>query len=521
MTIKTATQSSKRSLTEDRRATPLKVCHVVATTEGGPWMVDQLRELRDQYGCEVAAVVSGEHGKLIDRLDSESIPHFAFEFTFTSIRGMLRMPFELFRLARLFRRQRFDVVQTHIFISMVLGRLAAWLADVPVRLAMIAGPFHLEAHTSRWIDRSTCWMETALIPACEASRRLSREMGVSEERLPLVYYSVDPKKFDPLTTLPVHIRQQFGWPEDTPVVGMIAYFYPRLSKSRWIPPPLQGHGVKGHDDLIKAAPIIRAEFPNAKILLVGSGWGPPGDTFMEEMKTLVRDLNLEETVVFAGYQSNVKGILNELDVAVQASLSENLGGTVEALVMQRPVVATRVGGMVDSVRDGETGVLVDPSSPEDLARGIIQLLRNPKRARELGRAGRELALERFSLDRTAQDLFELYSRLMNESRARRRGHNPFIFLWRSMLIFPVLGYIAFRLFVMDLFFPVYVPAYLPLVRQTLLRLWYLPIRIAIRIRNYLRDRANRFAGVLRRSLIRVLRTNAAPKPEDLDQVTRD
>src|SRR5215213_4992518 len=164
----------------DERASPvrLKVCHVVATTDGAPWMFEQLRELRDQYGFEVTAVVSGERGSLVDKLDAEGIPHFASNFEFATLRGMMRMPLAIFKMARFFRRQRFDVVQTHIFISMIFGRIAAWLADVPVRTSMIAGPFHLEAHTSRWIDRSTQWMESVMIPSCEMSLRLCRELGV-------------------------------------------------------------------------------------------------------------------------------------------------------------------------------------------------------------------------------------------------------------------------------------------------------------------------------------------------------
>src|SRR5438876_609699 len=136
----------------------LKVCHVVCTAEGATWMFEQLRELRDAYGCDVAAVVSGEHGKLVDKLRSENIPYHVANFApgTGAPREILRMPLSILQLARMFQRERFDVVQTHVFASMLIGRPAAWLADVPVRLAMIAGPYHLEAHTSRWIDRDTC-----------------------------------------------------------------------------------------------------------------------------------------------------------------------------------------------------------------------------------------------------------------------------------------------------------------------------------------------------------------------------
>jgi len=463
----------------------LKVCHLVATTEGAPWMYEQLRELRDQYGFEVTAVVSGDSGPLVAKLDAAGIPHFAANFEFGTLRSMLRLPRSIYGLARFFRQQRFDVVQTHIFISMVFGRLASWLADVPVRLSMIAGPFHLKAHTSRWIDRSTCWMETALVPSCEESVRLCREMGVRDERLRLIYYSADEQNFDPRRTLPINLRQQYGWAQDTPLIGMVAYFYPRLPKSRWIPSFLHEQGVKGHEDLIKAAPIILTEFPAAKFLLVGSGWGAAGDTYLQEVKELVRRLKLEESVIFAGYRADINSVLREVDVAVQPSLDENLGGTLEALLMECPLVATRVGGMVDTVRDGQTGVLVNPASPDDLARGILQLLREPERARALGRAGRKLILERFSLNRTVQDLAGLYDCLAAREKKRRKFYQPSVSLWRLVVAMPIVAYLAFRLFVIDLKLPVYLlklPVYL-------FRIWfYRLLRAAYLVSCWLRGR---------------------------------
>jgi glycosyltransferase involved in cell wall biosynthesis len=449
-----------------------KVCHVVATTEGAPWMFEQLRELRDQYGFEVTAVVSGDHGKLIDQLDSEGIPHFVANFDFTTVRGMLRLPGSVFRLAQLFRQQRFDVVQTHIFLSMLVGRLAAWLADVPVRLSMIAGPFHLEAHTSRWIDRSTCWMETMLIPSCEESMRLCRKMGVPEKRLALVYYGPDEQNFNPRKTSPANIRQFFGWPPDTPLVGMIAYFYPRLSKGRWIPPYLHERGIKGHEDLINAATTILEEFPTTKFLLVGSGWGDAGESYRNELKEQVANLGLEDSIIFTGYHSNVKSILCEVNIAVQASLNENLGGTLEALLMECPLVATRVGGMVDAVLHGETGILVNPSSPNDLAEGIMKLLREPEVARTLGASGRKLMLKRFTLDRTVKDLAELYGRLIVQGEKRRTFHSPLVSLWRASIGVPVLFYLAGRLIFADIFLPTYLPIYLARVRAVPRLIYY-------------------------------------------------
>jgi glycosyltransferase involved in cell wall biosynthesis len=469
----------------------IKVCHVAATAEGATWMFEQLRELRDRFGCEVCAVVSADRGALIDKLRSENIRYHVAKFAAgpASLRDLLQMPLAALALARFFRRERFDVVQSHIFITMRTVRPAAWLADVPVRISMIAGPYHLEAPTSSWIERATAWMETILIPSCQKTLDLCREMRMPKQRLSqVIYYGPDETNFDPLKITPADIRGEFGWPPDTPIISMVAYFYHRLSSGRWVPRGLWNRGIKGHEDLIKAAVVVLREFPNAKFLLVGSAWDAGGQTYLGEVKDLVQNLGLESSVIFLGHRTDANSILRASNVAVQASVTENLGGTIEALLMECPTVATRVGGMVDSIRDGETGVLVNASDPADLARGIIQLLRNPTRAAALSRAGRELMLNGFTLPHTATALSTLYDELVARASRYRRHHNLFVSVGRMFLSVPIFLYLANRLYLVDMF-----PIHVARLRAFPLRLLYGAYHL-VRRRNSTRLAAGSFSA---------------------------
>ncbi|MET0221327.1 MAG: glycosyltransferase [Tardiphaga sp.] len=433
-------------VTAAQAAVRRRVCHVAATTEGAAWVFEQLRDLRERFGYDVTVILNGSSGTLVDRFKAAGIRVLASDFQFLGSGDLVALPRRILKLARLLDQERFDIVQTHLFHSMVIGRIAAWLADVPVRLSMIAGPFHLEAYTPRWIDASTEWMDTALIPSCEYSRTLYRSMGVSNERLDVIYYGPDETRFDPSREVAADLRGEYGWPPDTPLIGMVAYFYPELGANRWTPPAVHGRPVKCHADLIKAMPAVLKEYPDAKLLLVGSGWEDGGRQFLAKMQALVAELGLSQSVKFTGYRTDIPAVLKALDIAVQASLSENLGGSIEALLMECPTVATRVGGLVDSVIDGETGVLVGPGDPAELARGILQLLRDRPMAHEYGRRGRRLMLEKFTLRRTVEDENLLYQAL---STTAPRGYRPVRRMLRLIGGAFVGGYLAFRYVVFD------------------------------------------------------------------------
>ncbi len=425
---------------------PRKVCYIVATPEGAVWIYEQLRDLRDRYQFDVSVILNGERGSLVDLFRGAGIPVHVANFDFTSNADLLSLPRKVAYLVRLLRRERYDVVQTHLFHSMVIGRIAAWFADVPVRLSMIAGPFHLEAYTPRWIDRATCWLDTVIIPSCEFSRHLYRKMGVSDRRLTLIYYGPDERKFDP-DRIPAHdLRAEYGWASDAPLIGMVAYFYPKLGFNRWTPPAAQGHSNKRQEDLIRAVPRVLAKRPKAKFLLVGSGWEEGGRAHMAQMQQLVAELGLKDSVIFTGFRTDIPAVLRALDVAVQASISENLGGTIEALLMKCPTIATRSGGMTDSVIDGVTGVLVNPCDPAGLADGILQLLEDRIHASACAAEGRKRMLARFTLRNTVDDLALLYRRAWP---GPKRGYRWYVLPLRLVVGSLLCGMIVLRYVVLD------------------------------------------------------------------------
>lgn len=389
---------------------PLKVCHIFAGTEGGRWVCDQLEALRDEHGCDVHALLGGDDGPTVDRCREAGIPVTAFDFRLFSWRSLATLPWRIVKLAWWLRRQQFDVVQSHVIQSTMFARPAAWLADIPVRLVMVTGPFYMQAPASRQAETSTAWMETGIIPSCALAADLYREAGIGVPILPTLYYGPRAENWDPATVRPADLRAELGLAEETPLIGCVAVFYPRCAENDFVPAETRNRHVKGHEELIHAMPLVLRDFPNAKLLLIGKGWGPKGEQTEAELRDMVRLAGLEDSIIFTGYRTDIAAVYRGLDVSVQASLNDNLGGTVESLLMARPTVATRVGGLVDAVKDGETGVLVAPGDPQDLARGILKLLRDPAEGARLGAAGRAWMLDRFTLATTAAGLAGLYRR---------------------------------------------------------------------------------------------------------------
>lgn len=393
-----------------------RIVQMAGIVENGDWLISICRDLRAKGG-DVTAIIGAPEGTVAQRLREAGVPYQSLPLSFAPGRGQLgrmlvyavRLPSTIVRLARFFRRERVDVVHTHVFNTIMIGRVAAWLARVPCRVSMITGPLHLEAPFTRWADRMTWWMDHQVIAGSQWTRDRYSALGMSERRLACVSYGANADNFDPSRVNGERVRRELRIAPDVPLIGLVAYFYP--PRDDWqTPPAIRGRGLKGHDDFIAAARLIRERAPAARFVLAGAGWGLAGERYRQDLIARCREERLDDAVTFLGRRDDIPEILAALDVAVQCSLSENYGGTIEALLMERPTVATRVGGMPETIRHGETGLLVPPRDPEALAAAILELLADRGRAQAMARAGRALMLERFQLSATADGIAAVYDR---------------------------------------------------------------------------------------------------------------
>jgi glycosyltransferase involved in cell wall biosynthesis len=414
----------------------LRVAQVCATTDGGLWMVQIAVGLR-RRGFDALAIVGSDDGGTAAALRKAGVPFVALPQRLwrysrlasmvgkVPVLGRLRYVIDglfflaaVLRMARVLHRLRVDVVHTHIFSSMLIGRLAAVIARVPIRVAMIASPLHLESVALRRIDLWTHRLDHRLLAGCQHTNDLYRSFGVSERFRRTVSYGIDPAGFEPAAADGGRVRRELGLADGTPLVGQVAWFYPVLTPPI-APPGMEGRGIKGHEDLLAAARIVLEHRPDVRFLVVGDGFGELGARHFEDIRRLARELGVADSVIFAGRRTDLVDVLAAIDVSVQASLSENYGGTIESLLMERPTVATAAGGMPEVVIDEETGLLVPVRDPEALAAAILRLVEDPGLAGRLGRAGRARMLEHHTIQHTIDGVIDVYREVAAERGLQR------------------------------------------------------------------------------------------------------
>lgn len=298
------------------------------------------------------------------------------------------------------RSGRYDLLHTHEYKGNLIGGWSAWRLGVP-SVASVRGYTDrtLPLRIYKWLDLGvTLRLVTRIVTVSEAVRRQVLKAGYPARRVLTLHDAVDATTFslDRVQT-GARVREELGC---TPA-HLLVCAVGRLS-------PEKGQGF-----LLVAFREVIAAVPEARLVLVGEG------PLRSRLQAQVTRCGLSEHVIFAGYRDDVEAIIAASDLLVMPSLREGFGDPViEAMALRRPVIASRVGGIVEIVRDGETGLLVPPGDPGALARSVINLLREPQARERMGLRGQQVALRKFSVERLADGLARLYKELVSASSTR-------------------------------------------------------------------------------------------------------
>jgi glycosyltransferase involved in cell wall biosynthesis len=234
---------------------------------------------------------------------------------------------------------------------------------------------------------------------------LTKRYAVSPNRITPIYYGIA----DPLDSLSVQthtaVRAGLGLGLNTLVIGMPARFAPE----------------KGHRYLIQALSSIRDQIDgHIDVVLMGSG------QLLDQSRLAVRDAGLNSIIKFTGQISHEKvlEIMKICELIVLPSEIEGLPYVIsEAMSMGKPVIATAVGGVPEQIVHGETGLVIQPREPADLAQAILHLVKQPELREKMGRAARTRYEHYFTLNRMLRDHDALYQTLYQNYYATGLDHH--------------------------------------------------------------------------------------------------
>lgn len=354
----------------------------------------------NKYEVEFACAPGGS---LIDKVKREgirfqSIKHFRQKI------NLFNDCLALWELVRLMSQKKYDIVHTHNSKAGFIGRLAARIARVPIIVHTIHGfAFHEYERPPRRIlfillERFAARFSDRLITVSEPLKEWGLRLNIGKpNKYVTIYDGIEVEKFK----ININInekKKELRIKQEEKVVGVVAKLW-------------EG---KGHKTILEAAPRIIKEIPEVKFLFVGEGY------LRSRLEARIQELGLSERIIFTGFREDIPEVTAIFDIAVLDSFFEGLGRVLlEAMVLGKPVIATKVGGIVDVVKDGETGILIPPRDANALAKAIITLLKDKKLAQRMGEAGKRRIDERFIAQTMVKKITALYDELINEKLKRK------------------------------------------------------------------------------------------------------
>jgi len=327
-------------------------------------------------------VVCPAKGDFYSQVESLGIPIQVVKMPSLKGPGLFSFPSSVRELLALIKMREIDIVHANSSRCMIYAGLSGKMSGVPV-------VWHVRVtDTDPLLDRFLALLADRIIVNSQSV--LKRFSFVKDQsRISLVYNGVDLEKFSPSVS-GENIRREYSINRDEKVITIIG----RLD------------GFKGHRYFLEAARRVLDGSRKARFLIVGDG------AVRDDLEALSESLGIARSVVFCGQKDNVPEILAASDLVVSASLKEGFGRVViEAMAMNKPVVATNVGGVPEIVEDEKSGILVEPEDCDGLASAMISVLDSPEIALKLAVEGEKRGRENFSLEEHVREIEKIYKSL--------------------------------------------------------------------------------------------------------------
>lgn len=368
---------------------PRAICHLVTTTaEAGFFEVHARAAVERGVRPLFLTVMPAPPPTWLGRVPGAS-------YQSLGARSRKGYPLALARLTQLLRRERVDVLHTHLFDAMVLGVVAGRLAQVPLIAitrhhlddAILAG-----ARNQDRIERAIATLAHCIVAPSSAVRtHLIDYERHPPARIEHIYHGWEFNRLDTTAEDGQRVRRELGIGPQDFLLGTVGRFSPN----------------KGHEYLLEAVAQLVPAIPNIRLLLLGEG-------DQQATRAHIARLGLQARVVIAGWRTDVAACMTAMDVLVHPSLSEAFCQVIiEGMGVGLPVVSTAVGGALETITDGDDGLLVPARDAAAVARAVRSLHDLPERRQQMAARARQSVRQRFTAEKMIAAYYDLYDRRLH------------------------------------------------------------------------------------------------------------
>jgi lipopolysaccharide heptosyltransferase II len=320
-----------------------------------------------------AITVSGG-GRLVRELDSIGARHYSLPVGKKSLISIIMM---VKSLREIIRKEEIDIVHARSRVPALIAYFACKLSN---KAFVTTAHGYYKKHL---MSEAMGWGKYVIVASNIMAKHMMDDFHVPHDRIRLIPRGVDLDRF--------HFRDPDMRQSEWFVVGMVSRITP----------------LKGHADFIKAASILARQIPKLKVVIVGQA---PKVKYKDDLELLVRSLGLSNTISFLPATNDVPNIMRGLDVLVSATTTPEAFGRViiEAQATGVPVVATKVGGVVDIIEDDKTGLLCSPQNPKDMAEKIFRLYKDKDLRSKLALESKKHVESYFNLGKMMERTLAVY-----------------------------------------------------------------------------------------------------------------
>jgi glycosyltransferase involved in cell wall biosynthesis len=243
-----------------------------------------------------------------------------------------------------------------------------------------------------------CSLSSQII--CNSKFIKSQFNGIRQDRIHLIYNGVDFAEIDK-AHLCGKLLKMLKPMKKTLKVGMVAHINPQ----------------KRHIDFIRAARLVKQKISAVNFIILGGVHHFKNNTIYNNfMRKEIKKLHLEKNCVLAGFYENTPAAIEEMDIIVMPSINESCSNAIlEAMAKGKPIIAADSGGNPELVKDGVNGKLVPPCKPQKIADAIVDIYRNPTKAKLMGESGRKICENLFNIRNIARQYEDIYFKVLKNS----------------------------------------------------------------------------------------------------------